>query len=50
MEEGNTQTAQYKDVFKDGWKANLSHWEIPESAGLGVDLSPQFIKEFEVKI
>lgn len=44
MEEGNTQTAEYKDVFKDGWKASLSHWEIPESPGLGVDLSPEFIK------
>lgn len=48
MEEGNTQTAEYKDIFKDGWKAALSHWEIPESPGLGVDLSPQFVKEHQV--
>lgn len=50
MEEGNTQTARYNDVFKDGWKPSLASWEIPESPGLGVDISPQFLKEFEVKV
>jgi galactonate dehydratase len=49
MEEGNTQTAEYKDVFRDGWKATLSHWVAPESAGLGVDLSPEFVRAHEVK-
>lgn len=49
MEEGNTQTAEYKDVFKDGWKASLSQWEIPESPGLGVDLSPEFVRDHQAK-
>jgi len=49
MEEGNKDTGQYKDIFVDGWKANLSHWEIPESPGLGVDFSPEFLREYQVK-
>jgi galactonate dehydratase len=50
MEEGNTRTAQYKDIFVDGWKASLSHWEVPEGPGLGVELSPEFLREFTVKV
>ena len=49
MEEGNKDTSQYKDIFVDGWKANLAHWEIPESPGLGVDLSPEFLREYQIK-
>ena len=49
MEEGSQNTAEYKDIFVDGWKATLAHWEIPESAGLGVDISPSFLREHEVK-
>ena len=49
MEEGNTRTEQYKDIFVDGWKANLGSWEVPESPGLGVMLSPEFLREFTVK-
>ena len=50
MEEGNTNTRQYPAIFKDGWKASMSHWEVPESSGLGVDLSPEFLKEYAVKV
>jgi galactonate dehydratase len=49
MEEGTKDTGQYKDIFVDGWKATLSHWEIPESPGLGVDFSPEFLREYQVK-
>lgn len=50
MEEGNTNTRQYPAIFKDGWKASMSHWEVPESPGLGVDLTPEFLKEYAVKV
>ncbi|MFN0101775.1 MAG: mandelate racemase/muconate lactonizing enzyme family protein [Bryobacteraceae bacterium] len=50
MEEGNTNTRQYPAIFKDGWKATMSHWDVPESPGLGVDLSPEFLKEYSVKV
>ena len=50
MEEGNTNTRQYGDIFKDGWKSTMSHWEVPESPGLGVDLTPEFLKEYSVKV
>jgi galactonate dehydratase len=49
MEEGNRDTSQYKNIFRDGWKATLASWEIPESPGIGADFSPEFLKEFEVK-
>jgi galactonate dehydratase len=49
MEEGNTNTAQYKDIFKDGWKTNLAQWDVPESPGLGIDLTPEWLREFQVK-
>ena len=48
MEEGATRTAEYKDVFKDGWKESRSHWTVPESPGLGVDISPAFLRDHEV--
>lgn len=50
MEEGNTRVEEYKHVFVDGWRPTLSHWEIPESPGLGVDLSADFLKSNEVKV
>ncbi|MBI3679738.1 MAG: mandelate racemase/muconate lactonizing enzyme family protein [Acidobacteria bacterium] len=50
MEEGNRQTEQYQRIFKDGWKHSFSHWEVPESPGLGVDLTPEFLREYEVKM
>lgn len=49
MEEGNTNVAIYKNIFKDGWKPSLSHWDIPESPGIGADLTPEFLAEYEVK-
>jgi len=49
MEEGSKETTEYKDIFVDGWKATLAHWEIPESPGLGVNISPEFLREHEVK-
>ena len=48
MEEGNTRTEQYNDIFKGGWKATLGHWEIPETPGHGADFSPEFLREFQV--
>jgi galactonate dehydratase len=50
MEEGNTNPKDYNDIFVDGWKPTLSEWSIPESPGLGIDFSPQFLKERTVKI
>lgn len=50
MEEGNTSTGQYAGIFKGGWKASMSHWQVPESPGLGVDLTPEFLKEYSVKV
>jgi galactonate dehydratase len=49
MEEGNTRTDEYGDVFVGGWRQNLAEWTIPESPGLGVDLTPEFVKEQEVR-
>jgi galactonate dehydratase len=49
MEEGTKETTEYKDIFVDGWKATLSHWEIPESPGLGVDISPEFLRAHEIR-
>jgi galactonate dehydratase len=49
MEEGNTNTAQYKALFRDGWNPTLAYWSVPESPGLGVDLPAEFLKEYSVK-
>lgn len=48
MEEGNTQTGQYGQIFKGGWKASLASWEIPETPGHGADFPPDFVKEYRV--
>ena len=45
MEEGARDTSLYQDIFVGGWKSNLAYWEIPESAGLGADFSPQFLRD-----
>lgn len=50
MEEGNKQTDQYGQLFRDGWKQNLAHWEVPSSPGLGIDLPPEFLREYTVKV
>jgi L-alanine-DL-glutamate epimerase-like enolase superfamily enzyme len=49
MEEGSKETAEYKDIFTGGWKATLSQWEVPNGPGLGVDISPEFLRDHEVK-
>ena len=48
MEEGNRQTEQYDDIFLDGWNHSLVEWNVPESPGLGIDLTPEFLREFTV--
>jgi galactonate dehydratase len=50
MEEGNKETAQYNDIFTGGWKATLGEWKVPDAPGLGVDLSPEFLREYAVKV
>ncbi|HLX46378.1 MAG TPA: mandelate racemase/muconate lactonizing enzyme family protein [Bryobacteraceae bacterium] len=50
MEEGFRETSDYKDLFVNGWKATLSHWEIPDAPGLGIDLSPEYVRDHTVKI
>jgi len=50
MEEGNRSIEQYSNIFKDGWKAGLDAWTVPESPGLGADFSPAFVKEFSVSV
>jgi hypothetical protein len=37
-------------VFGGAWKADLASWEIPESPGLGVDFSVEFLREHQVKL
>jgi len=50
MEEGFRETSDYKDLFVNGWKATLSHWEIPDAPGLGIDLSPEYVREHQIRI
>ncbi|MGH2525070.1 MAG: enolase C-terminal domain-like protein, partial [Anaerolineales bacterium] len=49
MEEGNKETELYKTIFTGGWKADLAYWDIPEAPGLGVDLTPEFLRERQVR-
>ena len=49
MEEGNKETEQYEDIFLDGWRQGLGEWRIPAGSGLGVDLTPEFLREYQVK-
>ncbi len=50
MEQGNTDTSLYKDVFPGGWTDSMSDMTVPETPGLGVDFSPQFVKEQTVPL
>ncbi|HYM10917.1 MAG TPA: mandelate racemase/muconate lactonizing enzyme family protein [Bryobacterales bacterium] len=50
MEEGSKETAQYNDIFAGGWKPTLGEWKVPNAPGLGVDLSPAFLREYAVKV
>jgi galactonate dehydratase len=49
MEEGNREVGQYASLFKDGWKERADYWVTPEWPGLGIDLSPEFLRDYEVK-
>jgi galactonate dehydratase len=49
MEEGNTNVADYPKIFKDGWTPRLDYWTVPESPGLGVDITPEMLREWQVK-
>ncbi len=49
MEEGATNTADYKDLFAGGWKPNLASWDIPDAPGLGIDISPEFLRDHQIK-
>ena len=49
MEEGNKETDQYGDVFIDGWDHALAEWTIPAGPGLGIDLTPEFLREYAVE-
>ena len=46
IEQGNTNTALYKDIFAGGWKDSLAEMWVPEGPGLGVDFSPAYVKEY----
>jgi galactonate dehydratase len=45
LEQGNTDTTMYTDIFPGGWTPSNSEMWVPEAPGLGVDFSPQFVKE-----
>ncbi len=49
MEEGNKDTAAYKDIFVNGWTHSLSQWKVPEAPGLGIDFSREFLRDHVVK-
>jgi galactonate dehydratase len=45
IEQGNTNTAAYNDIFPGGWKDSLTEMYVPETPGLGVDFTPAYLKE-----
>jgi len=49
MEEGARDTSDYSSIFAGGWRPTLADWEIPDAPGLGVDFSPEFLRERQVK-
>lgn len=49
MEEGNKETEQYDEIFVGGWDQGLGAWKAPTGRGLGVDLTPELLREYEVK-
>lgn len=50
MEEGNKETEQYGDIFLGGWSQDLAEWTVPEGPGLGIDVTPEFLREYRVEI
>ena len=49
MEEGNRATEDYGSLFAGGWKPTLAAWQVPEAPGLGIDISPEFLKDHVVR-
>ena len=49
MEEGSTNVPEYNDIFIGGWKPTLAEWRVPEAPGLGIDFSPEFLREHQVR-
>ena len=50
MEEGNKETGQYGDIFLGGWSQGLAEWTVPEGPGLGIDITPEFLREYRVEM
>jgi galactonate dehydratase len=50
LEQGATDTSMYKEFFAGGWTPSNSEMHVPEAPGLGLDFSPQFVKEHSVPV
>jgi hypothetical protein len=50
LEQGNTDTTIYKEIFPGGWTPSNAEMQVPEISGLGVDFSPQFVKEHSITV
>ncbi len=50
LEQGASNTAAYKDIFPGGWQESLSEMWVPEVPGVGVDFTPEYVKEHAVQI
>jgi len=44
FEEGSPRHDLYRDVFQDGWTPRNDAYSVPESPGLGIDLSDAFLR------
>lgn len=49
MEEGFRETSDYQQLFVGGWKATLSSWEVPTAPGIAIDLSPEYVRDHQIK-
>jgi galactonate dehydratase len=50
MEEGAKSVEMYPQLFVDGWEGRLDYWTVSDAPGLGIDLPPEFVKEFQVRV
>jgi L-alanine-DL-glutamate epimerase-like enolase superfamily enzyme len=50
LEQGATDTSMYKEFFAGGWTPSNTEMRVPETPGLGLDFSPQFVKENSVSV
>jgi galactonate dehydratase len=50
MEEGAKSVEMYPKLFVDGWEGRLDYWTVSDAPGLGIDLPPEFVKEFQVRV